>query len=263
MTRNLPKFDNPPITEAVLGVEFEPLGKWQVPHYGLYWDRIKHKYPACSVQPPLSDKIEFNEAPPKMTLDLKLLTSPEVRCWYIDKADSWLIQLQNNRFISNWRKRDDTYPHYHGFWERFLSEWNRFNEFLSKMSIGEPIPIQCEVTYINHIDIDSAIDDLGNIFPILNTRFEREFLPELDTLAINTAFIIPENRGRLYLSMQPVFRHYDAKVILQMSATAKLRPTSKNKAFIHEALDLGHEWVVRGFADFTSAKMHEVWKRRV
>ncbi len=263
MVQNLPKFDNPPVIETVYGIEFEPLQDWQVPHFGLYWTRIRHKYQNCSVQPPLPEQIEkFGEERNQITINIPFLSAPSVRCWFFDKEENWLLQIQNNRFLSNWHRRQSSYPRYKGFFDRFEKEWDRFNEFLTAERLGEPKSPQCEVSYINHIEADITFDNLGEIFPVWNGFKQNTFLPSPEVLRINTAFVIPENRGRLHISMEPVFRHSDAKVVLQLSVTAKVRPASNGKASIVEAINLAHEWVVSGFDDFSSAHMHEVWQRR-
>lgn len=59
----------------------------------------------------------------------------------------------------------------------------------------------------------------------------------------------------------PVIRADDGKEILQLSLTALCRPRSQLDVDLLGALDVGREWVVRGFTDFTSREMHEVWKR--
>jgi uncharacterized protein (TIGR04255 family) len=264
MAQTLPKFDNPPVVETVYGVEFEPLESWQVPHFGLYWSRIQHKYQKCAVQPPLADRLEkFDGEPQEVKINISLLAAPSVRCWFFDNEENWLLQVQNNRFISNWRRKPTSYPHYKGFIERFETEWDRFRDFAEKQNIGEPKLLQCEVTYINHIEVDIKFDNLGEIFPVWNGFRDNSFLPAPEGLSINTVFLIPENRGRLYINMQPVFRHSDAKVVLQLSVSAKVRLASNSKTGMNEALKLGHDWVVCGFADFTSAKIHETWQRRL
>jgi len=30
-----------------------------------------------------------------------------------------------------------------------------------------------------------------------------------------------------------------------------------------EWFDLGHEWIVKGFTDFTTEHMHEIWGRKI
>ncbi len=39
--RTLPDFDDPPIVESALSVEFATLAKWRIPHFGLFWHEIQ------------------------------------------------------------------------------------------------------------------------------------------------------------------------------------------------------------------------------
>lgn len=261
MTKGLPKYNNPPVIETVLGVEFKPISAWQIPHFGLFWNRIRSNYQRCSVQPPLPEQVEkFGDE--KNTLTINFNPTPEARCWFFDDKSNWLLQIQNNRFLSNWKKTTSSYPDYKGFNERFEREWGRFNEFLTSEKLEQPQVLQCEVSYINHIEVNINFDDLSGIFPLWGTDKKEGFLPEPEAVAFNTAYVIPENRGRLYIAMQPVIRHTDFKAVIQLAVTAKVKIASDNNSGMIEALKLAHEWVVNGFTDFTSAKMHEVWQRK-
>jgi uncharacterized protein (TIGR04255 family) len=156
MLRTLPHFDDPPVVETVLGVEFVPLEKWHIPHFGLFWHDIRGEYPRFEVQPPLASPIEKfgQEAGPPQRLALEMLTHPPVRCWFIDRSEKRLLQVQNDRFIHNWRKAGsvETYPHYENIRPLFEREWERFCLFLKSHDLGTPEVRQCEVTYVNHID---------------------------------------------------------------------------------------------------------------
>ena len=261
MNQKLPKYNNPPVIETVLGVEFKPLLSWQIPHFGLFWNRIRPNYQRCSVQPPLPEQLEkFGDE--QNTLTINLTQHPEARCWFFDNNANWLLQIQNNRFISNWKRKTTSYPNYKGFCERFEREWSRFNEFLLSEKMGTPELLQCEVSYINHIDIDIEFNSLGEILPCWTELKEQKFLPKSEAIAINTVYLIPENRGRLYIAMQPVIRHSDMKTVIQLAVTARVKIASNSNHEMDESLKLAHEWVVNGFTDFTSDKMHKVWQRK-
>lgn len=259
MTQKLPKFKNPPVIETVLGVEFKPLLGWQLPHFGLYWNRIRSNYQQFSVQPPLPETVE-KFGPERNTITISLSPQSSARCWFFDKNNTWLLQIQNSRFLSNWKKSGTSYPRYKAFYERFDREWKRFNEFLESEHLGEPELLQTEVSYINHLEVDTSFDKLSKIFPVwAGFKKKKEFLPSLEAVTFNTIFVIPENRGRLYITMQPVVRHADIKSVLQLSVTAKVRIASNREW--GTAIALAHEWVVRGFTDFTSEEMHRIWER--
>lgn len=262
MTDSLPKFARPPLVETVLGLDFEPIPNFTVPHFGLFWNFVREDYPNSTVQPPLVSNIEEFSENQKQQLTLSFSQVPEIRCWFDDQSGEWLVQIQRNRFISNWRSKQGSslYPHYEKVLSRFWKEWGRFNEFLQAEGFNTPKVLQCEVTYINHIVAPFA--DAGRIFPSLAGLKGGNFLPLPEAVALNLVHTIPENRGRLYLSLQTVLRHADLRDVLQLSLTVKVLPKSSNESDINQAFSLGREWAVRGFADFTSEEMQQQWERR-
>jgi len=266
----LPDYDAPPVIETVLGVQFTPLEKWDIPHFGMYWHDIRGDFPSFQVQPPLESEVErFDRPIGRRSLSLQLVSRPEVRCWFIDGTERTLVQIQRNRLTYNWRKRagEDAYPHY----ERatrpaFERELTRFSGFLEQHNLGCIDIIQCEVTYVNHIDIGDtwkSAADLPQLFPSWSGICSGSFLPPPDDVALNVTYRMPEKKGRLRVSVQPAIRTTDGVETLQLTLTARGKPESGDLPSALRWLDLGREWVVRGFTDFTSKKMHAIWKRKV
>lgn len=263
MTEQLPKFNKPPLTETVLGVEFDSLSEFKVPHFGLFLDEIKDKYKSFTELPPIPSQIEIFEGDSIPIASLQIGYRPEIRCLFLDSKQEWRLQLQDNRFLSNWARSASEYPSYSATQRRFESNWHKFLSFLAKNNISKPKVKQCEVTYVNHIEAKPDFVNLSDIFPCLSQNVEKEnFLPSPEAVAMNAVYRIPDKLGRLHISMQPVFRQAEAKEVLQLLLTARVIPKSSEKKDISEALNIGHEWVVRGFADFTSEKMHKIWERR-
>jgi len=263
MSQELPKFTKPPVIETVLGVEFEPLSNFQIPHFGLFLLEIKEQYKRFQELPPIASQIEKFEGDSVEIASFQLGFRPEVRCLFLDEKQEWRIQLQNNKFLSNWTKSASKYPSYTETLKRFKTFWNKFNLFLEKNNLGKPQIRQCEITYLNHIEESVDFENLGEVFPHW-TRSKKvsEFLPSPEAMAMNVIYRIPDNRGRLHVAMQPVIRHSDLKKIMQVSLLARILPKSSASKDVLEAMNIGHEWVVRGFTDFTSEKMHKIWERR-
>ena len=61
------KFKNPPINELVIALYHLPIMELKAQHIGLYWDRIRGRYPECAQQQLVltnpSDPQPFLEAP--------------------------------------------------------------------------------------------------------------------------------------------------------------------------------------------------------
>ncbi len=266
----LPEFDKPPVYETVLGLQFSPLKGFLIPHFGLYWGKIREEYQQQELHPPLGPTIEqFGADLRKETrLRVELLHAPEVRCWFVGVDGTKLLQVQRDYFLQNWRKIQDTdvYPHYDVLKPQFFKEWRRFCDFLEEEKIEQPVINQCEVTYINHIDIGqerSSYSELSNLLASWSGQGSGRFLPEPESINVNGRYLLPEKKGRLHISLQPAIRRRDAKEILRLNLTARGKPESSNWDHISEWLDLGHEWIVRGFTDITTREMHELWGRTV
>lgn len=266
----LPEFDEPPVIETLLGVQFSPLVHFSIPHFGLYWARIREEYPNYEVQPPLGPVVEkFGEEIGKeASFRFELVHVPEVRCWFKDKTGTRLTQVQRGRFIHNWRKAkdEDVYPRYAKIKPKFAEEWKGFSRFVEETDLGKLEVNQCEVTYVNHIELGKGWESYGELNRVIacwSGRFSGKFLPAPESTLLNTSFVIPEQKGRLHITMQRVIRTRDAKEVLQLTLTARGKPDSSRLADIAEWFDLGHEWIVRGFTDFTTEEMHKLWRRKL
>jgi len=122
-----------------------------------------------------------------------------------------------------------------------------------------------EITYVNHIErgtLWTEFADIPSIFPSWSGYRSGRFLPDPDGAGFNVRFQMPRQQGRLNISLQPGVRQSDGKDVLEFKLTARGRPASSDLKDILEWLDLGREWIVRGFTDMTSEKAHKFWKRR-
>ena len=263
----LPDFDNPPVTETVLGVQFTPLSKFEVPHYGRYWTKIKEEYDRFEVQPAIAGTVDERglDAKPGQIF-INFPGGPTLRCWFMDKSQTNLIQVQRDRFILNWRKvrGDERYPHYENIRPKFAQEWDRFCAVLTEEGIETPKVNQCEVTYVNHIEFDSELtggSELKRFIASWSGATSGDFLPKVDKVGLNTSYVMDGNNGRLRISMQPVLRLLDGMEVLQLDVSATGRPASSKTLDLLEWMDKGREWVVKGFADFTTKEMHGKWRR--
>lgn len=269
MSTSLPliEFDHPPVIETLLSVQFVPLRKLTLAYMGLYWGEVREEYPSHEVQPPLVPIVE--EFPPKMGTGIGIALSPEpdARCWFIDSSSTQLIQIQRDRFIRNWRKEappNDRYPRYAILRPRFERDWAAFVSFLEREELGRPDLNQCEITYINHIERGAGWESFGDIASVLTPLATPSpvFLPRPEAIIYNARYAMPEKNGRLHVAAQPAIRRSDGKDILQVTLTARGKPASSRLEDIVQWFDIGHQWIVHGFADITTTEMHVIWGRR-
>ena len=212
MSTSLPDFERPPISEVAIGVQFEPLAKLRVAHFGIYWLRIRNRYPTAEDQVPLPANI-------MQTLPAKPNQVPAIafhaglmppRCCFLDPAGNELVQFQKDRFIRNWRQTngDEPYPRFPCLMRKFTDEWEEFLSFIKAEDLGETKVSQCELSYVNHLEPGSGwkdYSDLARVFTVLQAP-GAGFLPEPELQGWESRYKLPENRGVLLAKAQPVFR---------------------------------------------------------
>ena len=267
-TQNLPSYKNPPVTEVVIGVQFDQLQNFSILHHGLYFERIKENYPKFEAHPPLSETKEIFGEPSRAVEIVPHFSNmpPLPRSWFLVADGNKLVQLQQDYFIHNWRKvkGDEKYPRFNNICKEFISLWNDFLKFIQEQKLGNVLLNQWEITYVNHIDkgdIWNSLGDLGNVFNCFTNKFSKKYLPVPEKVVLNSTFAFPEKFGRLYVTLQPAMRKRDNVECLQLRLTAKGRLASNNSKSINQALDLGHEWIVLGFTDLTTNQAHKFWGR--
>ncbi len=269
----LPAFDQPPVVEVAVSVQFEsPL--LDTPHVMLFWSQVRSRFPVIEQTPSLPPTIETFEAPKVLipNIEFKLLDAPPTpRVFLHNKARTELIQLQQDRFGYNWRRLqpDDNYPHYEAIKESFAKEFAVFEEFLSNENLGEMRPTQCEVTYVNHVfgeGIWQKHGELYKVIPSVTPKLTDDFLPSSEEVRYSSKYVLAdeENKplGRLYVRVEPRYLTTDMTPIFLMQLTARGAPQGTSLQGLLKTLDLGHEWIVRGFTALTAPEMHKAWRRK-
>jgi uncharacterized protein (TIGR04255 family) len=263
----LPDFDRPPAVETLLGLHFHPLRQWKTPYFGLFWQEIKRQYPNVQVHPPLTAEEGLRVEVTANQAKIRVSGEVPVRWWYLHKSEKRLIQIQNDSFFQNWRKRGpaDPYLHYDELQPAFQDLWRRFRAFLKKHDVEQPTVTLCEVTYVNHIDRGvgwNSFGDLPNVVGCWSSGAKGEFLPTPNLVTFNAVYPFTEKSGHLQVALQPGIREVDKKETLQLTLTARCKPSSSDTRELLRCLDLDRLWVVRGFADMTTPKMHELWGKK-
>ena len=116
MAKKLPEYQNPPVTEVALSVTFSPLEKWKSAHSGLYWSKVLTRYPLTEVYPELPHQIEnFDDVqPPTVSIQFEMFNPDNQRYLFLTEPSTRVIQVQRDRFVTNWRQidGDEPYPRY-------------------------------------------------------------------------------------------------------------------------------------------------------
>lgn len=270
---DLPDFDDPPVVEVALSVQFTPLAQFRTVHVGGLWERFRNRFKTFREQPPIEPVFEtFGAQRASGQITLELRSGPPIpRLWFINEDETQLVQFQNDRFIHNWRKVGDAvnYPRYESIKEEFIGEIGELSNFLQEQSVGEIVPNQCEITYINHIRSgrnEDLREDLGRVLRVVSPMTSLSAGPlAFEDARMSMRFVISsdENKpiGRLIVNAEPA-RDRDGTPIIVLTLIARGNPVEPTLEKAFDFLDLGRDKIVRGFALLTTDEMHKRWKRK-
>jgi uncharacterized protein (TIGR04255 family) len=278
LTTPRPDFAKPPVTEVALGMQFGALPKLRSLMISRMWDELfKERFPEIEEHPPIQRAVEKFGVVKSPAPALRLVgfdTPPVPRFWFVNGAGAAgtdLVQVQQDRFVRNWRKMDDavTYPRYERIREWFQRDATAFLRFLQTHQLGDVVPDQCDVTYVNHVKpgtVWKEHGELGRVVLPWSGQHSDDFLPPEEDVTLQSRYIIPGEKGepigRLTVAVQPAYMTDTEEPVLQMTLIARGRPMGDGLAGVLKFLDLGREWVVRGFASITTRQMHQIWERR-
>jgi len=275
---DLPDYKKPPVVEVALAVQFERLSALRTQHIGLLWSEYRDRYPLVEEQPLIEPVYEtFNkDSEGQKRLSVRITETPVFpRCWFLNTERTRLIQVQNDRFIFNWRKieGDEEYPRYKNIRSSFVKELEIFSEFIKQENLGKIVPDQCDVTYVNAIPTDEDIENHSEISDVIRT-FKLDYKEDADLFQlshedtrIHSRFIMPnesgEPVGRLHISIEPRYRTKDGLPIFLFKLTARGTPQPKDIEGILKFLDRGNVYIVTGFTAWTEKFMHKKkWIRK-
>lgn len=150
--------------------------------------------------------------------------------------------------------------------EAFKHWFRVFADFVARENLGELHPLQCEVTYINHITPNAAFQTHGQLDQLLTVVGRpSEFLPEPEESAFRTKYVIRDEDqavGRLHVQCEPAINSKDGSPAYLLNLTARGKPQSDSLEGALACFDLGREWIVRGFAALTTPVAHEARRIR-
>lgn len=270
--RDLPNFANPPVIEVAISVQFERLTALHTAHFGLLWEEFRNRFPRTEEHPPTDRAIENLGAvlAPQISVQIETVM-PVARVWFLNEAGTELVQVQQDCFVHNWRKitvPTETYPRYERIRSTFQDELGIFLQFVEREGIGRVVPIQCEITYVNHIGVGSGWQHLGEVervFAPWSGHYSDDFLKRPEQARIVMRHSIPgatgEPIGRLHTDLMPAMDLKTQQPMFVLTLTARGRPIGEGIEGALAMLDIGREWIVRGFASVTTRTMHDVWRR--
>lgn len=265
----LPEFRHPPVAEVACSVQFEPLRKLDGPRLGLLWARFRDRYPRAEQHPPLPNVIESftRQAPPQFRVEL-LQDLPFPRFWFISADQSRLVQVQDDRFVVNWRKQgsDQAYPRYATLRQVLVDDMATFEDWLEGEGFGRPAPNQVEVTYVNHMVAGAEATTRQPLAAFVRLwAGEPSNATGPDEVEFRCSYIMTgatdEPLGRLHLQVQSQLRRSDSVPLYSFTLVGRGAPSAPTKEAALALMDQQHNWIVRTFADVTTEGMHDKWER--
>ncbi len=241
----------------------------RVVHFGLFWNKVRGRFPLTEERPAL---LPVEERFPDDTISagrirFEAAEIPELpRLWLLNGAGTEIIQIQNDRFIKNWRKHDleNPYPHYEPVIKpAFERDFKDFRLFLAEENLGDVKVNQCEVTYVNHIVSSDGWQDfkeIGRLFTFWQ-RSPTSIPGDAEDLNIHLRFPMTDDKsnaiGRLHVDIQPAFRASDNRPMYVMNLTARGQLGEGIEFF-----DIGRRWIVKSFEHLTTGHMHRIWGKK-
>ena len=145
--------------------------------------------------------------------------------------------------------------------EKFDHYLDVFEKFCIDVEIPAPVYRQFELVYVNHISKSNGLNLVSpdSIF-VDHTRLtlENRFLPSPSLINWITSYALPDDSGRLHISMQSAFsNHPVSEEVVRMDLTARGIPKVSTENSKRMWFDMAHEWITRGFADSTSEVLHK------
>jgi len=265
-----PKFHTPPVVETVLGLQFAPLRKFTAAHAGLYWRSVLgDDWSDVKQQPRLDDEIErLDEKGSWGQPGIALAAAPPlIRLQFTSRTAERMIQVQDSRFVYNWRRRGESYPTYEVLLPEFRTHFQRFEQFIADERLGKIHPNQWEVTYVNHIlkgELWESPSDWEQIFPGVFGGIVNAAVGRVESMGASWSISVgaPDRKARLRALVQHArVSEPKAAEVIDLRLTARGPLESEPLKDVMAAFDVGHDSIVTTFDKLTSPAAQRHWGR--
>ena len=272
-------YDSPPLVEVAVSVQFDPPKGLNQGHLGAFWVTQRSSLPLVRAVQPIGTTSEgFGDQgqwlPP--SLRFALTNEPDCRLQMTSSDDQWMWQIQRDRLVVNWRKRNEGYPRFGSTWSRFKEAWRLWQAFLVDLNFPQLTPRIWELTYVNRIPklgLWESPSDWHKIFPGLwSGDFATVDGSDLRGLQGQWVWESADPVARLYVETKPA-RTTDKppEDLLLLSLTARgpvvpidadLRASDVATAeLIERCMNCGNALIVTLFDKISSNEAKKVWER--
>jgi uncharacterized protein (TIGR04255 family) len=253
-------FENPPLSEVIFSVYFDAR-IFPSTVFGQYLSRVeKHFSLAPKEEPPLNIMLDDSGSSEETTL----AELPPLRRVIFEASDkSELIQLQQDCFFYNWRRKSENekYPTYEGIFPNFRRELDRFVEWY-RASFSEPLTIKrYGLTYINQLGAKHGCvspSDYPTIFTHEGRTWDK-FLPVPDSHVSWLKFAV-SGLGHLVVGIRPARPASDSLKTDEKVIAFEFWAQSSDASRPMDAwFDEAHQYIGRAFLDLTKEDARKNW----
>jgi len=275
-------YENPPIVEVAISTQFEPPRGLTQAHLGAYWAHCRHEFPkvqATQVLPATTEEFGSRRAWLPPSIRLALTDEPDSRIQMTSADSVWMLQVQSNRIVVNWRRTSEdptSYPRFIGTWQRFKEAWEQWILFLSSVDLPAPQPTHWEIVYVNRVGRGSLWNTPTDWPAVLPGLWGHGFatIPETVLAGIHGQWVW-ESRdppARLFIEPKPgrgPSPKLEDFLFFNLTARGKINispalPSSDDSPLhtIEEGIKWGKRLIVDAFDRIISPEAKLEWKRR-
>lgn len=265
---NLPNYADPPVDEVAIGVAFPQIEGFLDAHSGIFWEKLRPEYPRLEAHPRLDQPMESLEPAALPQPPLPLIAFPQQpssnRTWLVTADDEYVVQVQNTRFVQNWRRRGGRpYPHFEEVYARFKDHFEQFVATVNEVGLRVGDPTEVEVTYINWITDLPLLSYLEATRAASIEVSDIELTP--DHANWQTRYLVASEGAavaHLYAQGAPTFRPDLGQTGSSFSLffrAPKLDGFSASE--LEEMIKLGRNTIVEAFTALTTGEAQSHWGR--
>ncbi len=257
--------------ETAVGLQFQLIDGLKNAHLAIFWEGMRKEFPKVTDAQLLPEQIEPFGGDALRTRGVPgfriAAAGGAARLQMASEDDQAMVQVQNGRIISNWRRGGGSeYPRWGTVLTRFKESLQKFRDMLATEKLGTVSPRQWEVVYVNHLlkgrDWDTPAD-WPDLLPGLAANHHGYSAGALESIGCGIHIVMPENRGRVHAEL---FHGFDSPgqasrelLSLQITARGGVREPTDEQAY--NGLKLGHEAIVLTFCELTGAEAQKKWER--
>lgn len=262
---DLPDFETPPLNEVVLGVQFTPATGYQQVRISEVWSLFREDFPSVQELAPLPPTFETFGLPSggRGGAQINLRSMPgHSRYWFVAPNEEELLQFQQDRLLHNWRKVGDKtneYPRFEALIERFERELWTLETYFASLAPQSLKINQCEISYINHIEIKNSAR-VASVQDWLNfVRFDK-LQPDDFAMTLRRVVSSSEGKplGRLIYEAVIALKDNNEELV-QLTLTFRGAPVETDINAAMKFLQYGRELIVQSFKEITTDMAHQKW----